>query len=141
MAALLRLLFAFFARSMPFLSVAGTALSAAFSIASAFVSSVGSRLWYWALYAGTFLIRFFPVILFFTGIVLVSNLLLSLVVFVLYHVNAFLTLGLAPFVTSGTVLVIVNAVLGVLAVYLIRLAVFLGSAAASAVPVPQAPPS
>ncbi len=141
MSALLRILFAFFSRTMPFLSVAGSALTVVGSVAGAFVTSSFSRLWGWGLIVVSFLLRYFPVLLFATGIALVSNLLLSLVAFVLYHVNALLTLGLSPFVTVDTVRIIGNAALGVVAFYLLKLAVFLGSGVAASVPsiAPQAP--
>lgn len=139
MPALIRLFFAFAARFVPFFSVAGSFFTLAWTVLAGFVSGSATRLWYWGLVAVSFLTRFAPLILFVLGVSLVSGLLLSVVAFVFYHVNAFLTLGLSPYVTVGTVRIISNSFLGVLSFYLIRFAAFLGTRVADAVPVPQAP--
>lgn len=106
MPALIRLLFTLGVRFIPWLSVVGSFFSLAFSIASSYVSGAFSRYWPWVVWAVKALLAYLPLILFFSGIILVSNLLLSVFAFVLYHLNAFLTLGLSPYVTIGTVRII-----------------------------------
>lgn len=138
MPALLRLLFAFGTRFLPWLSVVGSFFSVAGSLVSGFVSGAASRYWPWVVWAVKALLSYLPVILFFTGIILVSNLLLSVFAFVLYHVNAFLTLGLSPYVTIGTVRIIGNAFLGVLSYYLVVFSLFLARLVSDAVPSPPA---